>query len=609
MDTADRQLGAPGPFRKRLWLWVLAWIVASPTLADTVPVQCTAEQGGSLSPSGQVDVAFGSDLAVTIAPTGSYHISDVFVDGLSVGPVESYTFVSVEAPHTIEATFHIPWATDVVTFVPGTNSEVYEGSEWVSAQTVLGEPSRRTTYGWDDVTMFQPPWVTNQIISVGAEGALVVAFDHAISNDMHNPYGVDLLVFGNALFLKINDRAGSILSEPGHISVSQDGTNWFEAGDAVADALFPTLGYTDSAEPINTVIPGTIPTSFVKPVDPSTVCTGKTFDELKEAYDGSGGGAGVDIGLLGLDWIRYVKVWQPSNQTWSTEIDAFADVAPSLERELAIGSAFGRCEPAAGVHVYTSGVPVACSVTEPVIAVGVGTQIVCTGWSGTGSVMESGTNTHTRFTIAEDSGLAWQWSTQYWLTAIAQTGGSVSVTGNWVNAGEVIEIVASEESGYVFAGWVGDVSGDTNAPTVMVTMDESRTLTAQFVPNPAPTLAEWMDGHDLTNGVPESEGLIDHDEDGMSSRDEYLAGTDPNDSNSLFRVIDQGMQSGSNYLTWLAGTNGSAAPCEVWCSSNLVDWVMLDGAVAKSPTGTTTWWHASESVARGRYYQIRVREE
>lgn len=588
-------------------LWGVIASLATLTWAETATVNCIGGAGGSVAPSGLVDVEDGADLVVSIAPTGSYHIADVLVDGVSVGPVETYTFVNAVTQHTLEATFHIPWARDVVSFVPGTNTESYQGSAWINADTALGAPSRTTTYGFDDVTMFQPPWMTNQIVSVGAVGELVVAFDHAISNDVHNPYGVDLLVFGNALFQNIGGRAGSLLSEPGRISVSQDGTNWFAAEDAMADDLYPTLGYTDTSVPVN-MSDGSVPTSFVKPVDPSLSCANKTFEELKAAYDGSGGGAGVDIGLLGLDWIRYVKVWQPSNQNWSTEIDAFADVAPSLDRELNIGSAYGRCDPSAGAHVYTSGVPVDCSVTEPVIAMGVGTQVVCTGWSGTGSVIESGTNTSTRLTIAQDSALTWQWSMQYRLTVTAQAGGSVSVTGAWVHADEVVEVTATAESGFVFAGWVGDVEDGADAAVVQVTMDAAKMLTAQFAPRLAPTLSEWMGGHDLTNGVPESEGLIDHDEDGMSSGDEYLAGTDPNDPDSLFCIVEQGMQPGSNYITWLAGTNGSAAPCEVWCSSNLMDWQVLDDAVAKSPTGTNTWWHVIEGVVPSLSYQVRVRD-
>ncbi|RKY23709.1 MAG: hypothetical protein DRP62_05395, partial [Planctomycetota bacterium] len=54
----------------------------------------------------------------------------------------------------------------------------------------------------------------------------------------------------------------------------------------------------------------------------------KTYSELLTLYNGSGGGTGVDFSSTGLDWIQYVKVYQNSTDTWSAEIDAFADVVP-----------------------------------------------------------------------------------------------------------------------------------------------------------------------------------------------------------------------------------------------------------------------------------------
>jgi hypothetical protein len=69
----------------------------------------TAKAGanGSISPSGAVSVTYGKDQKFTIAPASGYHITDVIVDGKSVGAVTSYTFTNVIADHTIEASFAI----------------------------------------------------------------------------------------------------------------------------------------------------------------------------------------------------------------------------------------------------------------------------------------------------------------------------------------------------------------------------------------------------------------------------------------------------------------------------------------------------------------------
>lgn len=60
---------------------------------------------GTISPEGSVTVAAGTDKTFTITADTGYHISDVKVDGVSVGTVSSYTFKNVKANHTIHATF------------------------------------------------------------------------------------------------------------------------------------------------------------------------------------------------------------------------------------------------------------------------------------------------------------------------------------------------------------------------------------------------------------------------------------------------------------------------------------------------------------------------
>ena len=73
--------------------------------ARTFTISATAGAGGSISPSGSVFVAEGSDKVFTITPNSGYHIADVQVDGISVGAVSTYTFTDVVANHTISATF------------------------------------------------------------------------------------------------------------------------------------------------------------------------------------------------------------------------------------------------------------------------------------------------------------------------------------------------------------------------------------------------------------------------------------------------------------------------------------------------------------------------
>lgn len=75
------------------------------TVSSSFTIKASAANGGIISPSGNVSVKRGDDQTFTISPINGYRISDVIVDGKSVGAVSTYTFDSVKANHTIEVKF------------------------------------------------------------------------------------------------------------------------------------------------------------------------------------------------------------------------------------------------------------------------------------------------------------------------------------------------------------------------------------------------------------------------------------------------------------------------------------------------------------------------
>lgn len=68
-------------------------------------ITATAGTGGSIAPSDTVTVNHGTNKTFNINPNTGYHVTDVLVDGLSVGAVGIYTFMNVTADHTIAASF------------------------------------------------------------------------------------------------------------------------------------------------------------------------------------------------------------------------------------------------------------------------------------------------------------------------------------------------------------------------------------------------------------------------------------------------------------------------------------------------------------------------
>jgi hypothetical protein len=107
-----------------------AFPTETPTPTTTVPgtptpgpwtITASAGPNGSIAPSGDVIVNDGDDQSFTIAADNGFYILDVVVDTVSMNAVSSYTFYTVTANHTIDATFEMdptPTPTDPPTPPP-----------------------------------------------------------------------------------------------------------------------------------------------------------------------------------------------------------------------------------------------------------------------------------------------------------------------------------------------------------------------------------------------------------------------------------------------------------------------------------------------------------
>lgn len=220
-----------------------------------------------------------------------------------------------------------PWADRVVSFTPGVGG----AAGFDNPSTALGSPTRITgdAIGFPGpVTPFAAAFESDELVSIGRGGSLTVAFDEPIFDSPDNPYGIDLLIFGNSFYFDVSPSftglAGPLSAEGGLVEVSADGVTWF-ALQGAADGAYPTLAYTDLAGPYDSN-PGNSPTDFTRPVNPAFDATGLTFAEIVAGYQGSGGGAGFDIASTGLSSISFVRVSNPLNATGTPEIDGFAAV-------------------------------------------------------------------------------------------------------------------------------------------------------------------------------------------------------------------------------------------------------------------------------------------
>ena len=86
-----------------LWLDNVQVYVEDPSQIHTITA--TAGEGGSIDPSGAVQITDGKSRTFTITPDEGYFLSDVKVDNKSIGPKTSYTFTNVKEDHSITAEF------------------------------------------------------------------------------------------------------------------------------------------------------------------------------------------------------------------------------------------------------------------------------------------------------------------------------------------------------------------------------------------------------------------------------------------------------------------------------------------------------------------------
>jgi hypothetical protein len=73
--------------------------------ATTFTITASAGSGGTISPSGSVQIASGGSQTFTITPSNGYQVNSTLVDGTNMGALTTYTFSNVTADHTISASF------------------------------------------------------------------------------------------------------------------------------------------------------------------------------------------------------------------------------------------------------------------------------------------------------------------------------------------------------------------------------------------------------------------------------------------------------------------------------------------------------------------------
>lgn len=74
-------------------------------MANSYTITATSSENGSITPNDVTTVSYGESKTYKIKPNDGYYIADVFVDNVSQGAIETYTFNNITSNHTISVVF------------------------------------------------------------------------------------------------------------------------------------------------------------------------------------------------------------------------------------------------------------------------------------------------------------------------------------------------------------------------------------------------------------------------------------------------------------------------------------------------------------------------
>jgi len=146
--------------------------------AKTCTIIATTGPNGSINPTGEVIVNSGDEQPFIITADPGYHVTDVLVDGESIGAVTGYTFIYVLTDHTISASFAADATTYTITASAGPNGSIDPSGD------VKVSSGHNQSFSITPITGYQVADVLVDGVSVGAVTGYTftnVIADHNIS--------------------------------------------------------------------------------------------------------------------------------------------------------------------------------------------------------------------------------------------------------------------------------------------------------------------------------------------------------------------------------------------------------------------------------------------
>jgi len=163
---------------------------------------------------------------------------------------------------------------------------------------------------------------------------------------------------------------------------------------------------------------------------------------------------------------------------WAPSTTNFATLGPTFTLSVV---SVGAASPAPGLYTNMLGAVLTNWVVSPDNHAT--TQYVCTGWTMTGDDPQAGSTTNFVMIQTNNAVLTWLWpTTNYWLSVQTIGNGVIlGVTNGWYPNGTDFLLTAVPMPHYNFVNWTGTgLTGSDTDLTMSVTMDQSRSITANF---------------------------------------------------------------------------------------------------------------------------------
>ncbi|PKG32787.1 type IV pilin N-terminal domain-containing protein, partial [Methanoregula sp.] len=176
--------------------------------STSMNIMAGAGAGGSISPAGAVRVVYGGSQTFSTTPNSGYRITDVVVDGDSVGAVSTYTFSMVTKSRAIYAAFA---KNPVITASAGSNGAI----------SPSGEVS--VSYGTSQVFTITPD-AGYRVLEVTVDGnPLPDAVSEYTFANVNQDHTISATFATNPVITASAGSGGSIFP-PGNTSVTYDGS-------------------------------------------------------------------------------------------------------------------------------------------------------------------------------------------------------------------------------------------------------------------------------------------------------------------------------------------------------------------------------------------------